>query len=199
MVLENTRPLLIALFAGMLAIANVAAVKVVTFAGLSITAGVVPIAVAYLISDIAVERHGEEFGHKLVWAGAASLISVIAISQAVIALPGSSPVDDVLGASLPILLASILTIIAAQHGDVALFAIIRDRLPYRATRNIGSTTVSQLFDTSLFSLLAFWILPQLVGGQSLAIDTIITIIATEWAINTGIAIADTPLFLVDTA
>lgn len=195
---EDTRPLLIALFAGMLAIANVAAVKVITFWGLSITAGVVPIAFAYLISDIAVERHGREFGHRLVWAGAASLVSVIVISQAVIALPGSSPVDDVLGASLPILLASVLTIIAAQHGDVALFAIIRDRLPYRATRNIGSTTVSQLLDTSLFSLLAFWILPQLIGGQLLAFDTIITIIATEWAIKTGIAIADTPLFLVAT-
>lgn len=192
------KALLIALFAGMLAIANVAATKVVTVGGLSITAGVVPIAVAYLISDIGVERYGKEFGHRLVWVGAASLIAVIGVSQLVIALPGSSAVNDVLGASMPILLASILSILVAQHGDVALFATIRDRLPYRATRNIGSTTASQLLDTSLFSLLAFWALPQLIGGQVLALGTIVTIIATEWVIKTGIAIVDTPLFLAAT-
>lgn len=189
---------LTAIYAAMLAIANVAAVKVVSINGWEFTAGVIPIAIAYLISDIAVETHGKEFGHKLVWAGVGALLTVIAVSQAVVYLPGESVVDEVFGASLPILTASVLSIIFAQHTDVWLFAAIRERLPYRATRNIGSTAISQLLDTALFTLLAFSILPLGLGGVRLPIATLLTIIATEWVIKFGIAIADTPLFLVAT-
>ena len=192
------KAVLIAVFASMLGIANIAATKVVTIATVSTTAGVLPIAVAYLISDIGVERYGKQFGHTLVWSGVASLIGVIGVSQLVIALPGSSAVNDVLGASMPILLASILSILVAQHGDIALFVTIRDKLPYRPTRNIGSTVVSQLLDTSMFSLLAFFVFPQVIGGQVLALGLIASIIITEWVIKVIIAIIDTPLFIAAT-
>jgi uncharacterized integral membrane protein (TIGR00697 family) len=192
------KAVLIAVFASMLGIANIAATKVVTIATVSTTAGVLPIAIAYLISDIGVERYGKQFGHTLVWSGVASLIGVIGVSQLVIALPGSSAVNDVLGASMPILLASISSILVAQHGDIALFVTIRDKLPYRPTRNIGSTVVSQLLDTSMFSLLAFFVFPQVIGGQVLALGLIASIIITEWVIKVIIAIIDTPLFIAAT-
>jgi len=192
------KAVLIAVFASMLGIANIAATKVVTIATVSTTAGVLPIAIAYLISDIGVERYGKQFGHTLVWSGVASLIGVIGVSQLVIALPGSSAVNDVLGASMPILLASISSILVAQHGDIALFVTIRDKLPYRPTRNIGSTVVSQLLDTSMFSLLAFFLFPQVIGGQVLALGLIASIIITEWVIKVIIAIIDTPLFIAAT-
>jgi uncharacterized integral membrane protein (TIGR00697 family) len=195
---STTKAVLIAVFASMLGIANIAATKVVTIATVSTTAGVLPIAIAYLISDIGVERYGKQFGHMLVWSGVASLIGVIGVSQFVIALPGSSAVNDVLGASMPILLASISAILVAQHGDIALFVAIRDKLPYRPTRNIGSTVISQLLDTSMFSLLAFFIFPQLIGGQVLALELIASIIIIEWLIKVVIAIIDTPLFIAAT-
>jgi conserved hypothetical integral membrane protein len=189
---------LMAVYGAMLAIANVAAVKVISINGWEFTAGVIPIAFAYLASDIAVEKHGKEFGHKLVWAGVSALLTVIAVSQMVVYLPGESVVNQVFGASLPILTASVLSIILAQHTDVWLFTLIRDRLPYRPTRNIGSTAISQLLDTVLFTALAFSILPIILGGSRLPIATLVTIIVTEWVIKFGIAIADTPLFLVVT-
>jgi len=192
------KAVLTAAFASMLGIANIAATKVVTIGTVSTTAGVLPIAVAYLISDIGVERYGKQFGHMLVWSGVASLVLVISVSQFVVMLPGSAAVNDVLSASIPILLASVMTILIAQHSDIALFVAIQERLPYRATRNIGSTTASQLLDTSMFSLLAFWVLPQLIGGQVLALEVIMTIIITEWLIKVGIAIIDTPLFIAAT-
>jgi hypothetical protein len=187
-----------AVYGAMLAIANVAAVKVISINGWEFTAGVIPIAFAYLASDIAVEKHGKEFGHKLVWAGVSALLTVIAVSQMVVYLPGESVVNQVFGASLPILTASVLSIILAQHTDVWLFTLIRDRLPYRPTRNIGSTAISQLLDTVLFTALAFSILPIILGGSRLPIATLVTIIVTEWVIKFGIAIADTPLFLIAT-
>jgi len=192
------RQTLIAVYAAMLGIANIAAVKVVSIGGWEFTAGVVPIAVAYLVSDIAVERYGKEFGHKLVWAGVGALLTVIAVTQAVVYLPGESVVNDVFAGSLPILTASVTTIIVAQHADVWLFASIRERFPYRPTRNIGSTTLSQLLDTALFTVLAFSILPLVLGGTRLTVATMGTIIATEWVIKTGIAVADTPVFMAAT-
>jgi len=189
---------LIAIYASMLAIANVAAVKVVSVAGWEFTAGVLPIAIAYLVSDIAVEKYGKEFGHKLVWAGVGGLSTVIIVSQVVVSLPGESVVNQVFAASLPILTASVLSIIVGQHTDVWLFATIRERLPYRPTRNIGSTAISQLLDTVLFTALAFSVLPLVIGGTRLPAATLLTIIATEWVIKFGIAIADTPVFLVAT-
>jgi len=189
---------LIAIYASMLAIANVAAVKVVSVGGWEFTAGVLPIAIAYLVSDIGVEKHGKEFGHKLVWAGVGGLSTVIIVSQVVVSLPGESVVNQVFAASLPILTASVLSIIVGQHTDVWLFAAIRERLPYRPTRNIGSTAISQLLDTVLFTALAFSVLPLVLGGTRLPTTTLLTIIATEWVIKFGIAIADTPVFLVAT-
>lgn len=189
---------LVAFYAAMLAIANIAAVKVVSIGGWEFTAGVIPIAIAYLVSDIAVEKHGKEFGHKLVWVGVLGLLSVIAVTQAVVYLPGESVVNEVFAGSLPILTASVVTIILAQHADVWLFATIREHLPYRPTRNIGSTTISQLLDTAVFTLLAFSILPLVLGGVRLPAATLATIITTEWLIKAGIAVIDTPVFLVAT-
>jgi len=189
---------LIAVYAAMLGIANIAAVKVISIGGWEFTAGVVPIAIAYLVSDIAVERYGKEIGHKLVWSGVGALLTVIAVTQGVVYLPGESVVNDVFAGSLPILIASVTTIIVAQHADVWLFASIRERFPYRPTRNIGSTTLSQLLDTALFTVLAFSILPLVFGGTRLPVATMATIIATEWVIKTGIAVMDTPVFIAAT-
>jgi len=187
-----------AFYAAMLAIANVAAVKVVSVGGWEFTAGLFPIAVCYLLSDIGVERHGREFGHSLVWSGVGALLLTIGVSQIVVVLPGGGPVNTVLAGSLPILIASILAISVSQHFDVLLFAGIRERLPYRVTRNLGSTTISQLIDTALFTVLAFAVLPLVFGGQQLPLATIVSIIVTEWLVKSALAVADTPLFLATT-
>jgi len=182
----------------MLAIANIAAVKIVSVGGWEFTAGILPIAICYLLSDIAVERHGKEFGHSLVWSGVGALLLTIAVSQIVVVLPGSGAINAVLAGSLPIFTASVIAILVSQHIDVLLFAGIRNKLPYRATRNLGSTGVSQLLDTGLFTILAFAVLPVFLGGQQLAPITILSIIITEWGAKFGLAIADTPVFLAAT-
>jgi len=183
-----------AVYAAMLAIANIAAVKVVSINGWTVTAGILPIAIAFLMSDILAEKHGTDVAHKAVWAGVAALVTTIGLTQIVVALPGESVVDDVFSASLPILLASLTTVVVSQHIDVYLFAQIRDRLPYKATRNIGSTTLSQLLDTAAFTLLAFQVYPAVLGGTTLPIAAITTIVVTEWVVKVGLSITDTPVF-----
>lgn len=185
---------LIALYGAMFAIANIAAVKVVTVSGISITAGTLPIAIAFLLSDIGVERYGKQFGHKLANAGLVSLVLTVVILFSVGALPGESVINQVVDFSLPILFASITTLAISQHTDVVLFSYIKQQLPYRFTRNIGSTIITQLLDTALFTALAFAVYPLIIGGQELPISVIISIIIADWLIKCVIAIIDTPIF-----
>jgi len=185
---------LIALYGAMFAIANIAAVKVVTMYGISITAGTLPIAIAFLLSDIGVERYGREFGHKLANAGLISLVLTVGVLFSVGALPGESVVNEVVNFSLPILAASITTLAVSQHTDVVLFSYIKQRLPYRFTRNIGSTITTQLLDTALFTVLGFAVYPFIIGGQQLPIAVITSIIVADWIIKCVIAIVDTPIF-----
>jgi len=191
-----SKQIYIGIYAAMLAIANVAAVKVITVEGWTITAGVFPIAIAFLMSDLIVETYGRRVGHRTVWAGVVALLITIVLTQFVVYLPGESPVNAVFSAALPVLLASITTVVVSQHVDVFLFTWIKNRLPYRPTRNIGSTTLSQLLDTTLFTLLAFQLYPVLFGGQTLPLAAIATIIITEWTVKTALSIIDTPAFLL---
>lgn len=188
------KTILVSLYASMLAIANVAAVKIVSIGDISFTAGIFPIAIAFLVSDVIVENYGEKEGNKAVWGGTAALGSTVVLTQFIATVPGKSIVNEVFASSLPILIASLITIIISQRTDVWLFSRIKERLPYKITRNVGSTTITQLVDTALFTLLAFKILPQLVGGQILSIAVIVSIIATEWVVKTILSIIDTPLF-----
>jgi len=181
-------------YGAMFAIANIAAVKVVTVSGISITAGTLPIAIAFLLSDIGVERYGKKFGHKLANAGLVSLVLTVMILFSVGALPGESVINQVVNFSLPILAASITTLAISQHTDVVLFSYIKQRLPYRFTRNIGSTITTQLLDTALFTTLAFAVYPLIIGGKQLSISVIISIIIADWTIKCVIAIVDTPIF-----
>jgi len=127
------------------------------------------------------------------------LVLVVIMSQSVVALPGESPVNEVLGFSLPILLASLSAIVVGQHTDVWLFTAIKNRLPYRPTRNIGSTAISQFIDTALFTVLGFAVFPALLGGIELPLSAIVTVVATDWTLKTGIAVVDTPVFLAATS
>jgi len=189
---------LIAAYAAMLAIANVAAVKIVPLGNITVTAGILPIAVAFLLSDIITERYGSAVAYRTVRAGIFALVLTIAITQLVVILPGDSIVDEVFAASLPILLASLTTIALSQHIDIYLFESIKSRLPYRVTRNVGSTTASQLIDTAVFTLLAFSVFPLVLPGQRLTLPVIASIVAAEWVVKTALSILDTPVFYAAT-
>lgn len=188
------KTILVSLYAAMLAIANVAAVKVVSIGDISFTAGIFPIAIAFLVSDVIVENYGEKTGNKAVWGGTAALAGTVGLTQFVAKLPGESVVNEVFTSSLPILTASLITIVISQRTDVWLFSRIKDRLPYKITRNVGSTTITQLIDTALFTMLAFKILPQVIGGQILPLSVIMSIVVTEWAVKTALSVIDTPIF-----
>jgi len=190
---------LIAVYAGLLGFANIAATKVIeiqTWTTWTTTAGIIPIAGAFLISDVCVERYGQETGYRLVRGGVITLIVVIMLSQLVIRLPGDgNGVEPVLAQSTPILIASVATIAFSQWADIELFGIIRSKTDSPVAANVGSTMITSLIDTTGFAALAFIIIPSLIGGLVLPLSAVATIIITQCVLKIGLAALDTPLFI----
>lgn len=194
------------LFGVMLTLANILATKIIAFrfygATITVTAGVFPIAIAFLCTDVLSETIGKDNTRKWVNAAVGSLaIAWIMIVLSVQATPapswsGQSQYAAVLSASMPIIAASILTFAVSQHLDITVFHWILDYTgqPNKWARNLGSTWVSQFVDTALFTVLAFRILPLVLGGVQLPVIVMVQIIVAEYAIKAGIAIIDTPVF-----
>lgn len=192
------------LFVVMIVLANILATKVATIpvVDLSTTAGVFPIAIAFLCTDILSENHGKQAAQQWVFTSLAILAISWSIIYIAVFLPaadswsGQSAFASTLTASLPIVSASFITFAVSQTIDVEVFHRIRmvtsDK--QRWVRNIGSTAISQLADTALFTLLAFAILPLVLGGTTLPLVVIAEIIGIEYAIKLSLAIIDTPAF-----
>jgi len=197
---------LVALAASSLVVANIIAAKIievsVLFLGeLTASAGVVPIAVAFLCTDVLNERYGKDVAQEAVWVSVGVIVLSWVMIQVSVWLPHSSGVPQetfatTLSSSTPLFIASVMTVLVSQTFDVVAF----DRLRYitggerRWIRNIGSTSLSQLLDTALFSVLAFMFLPVVVGGTQLPLGTVVSIVVVEYVVKLSLAIADTPLF-----
>jgi len=195
-----------ATFVGMLVLANILATKIMVIPfganGVTVTAGVIPIAVAYLCSDVLAETIGKEETKQWVTA----TVVTVALSWVVIFVAVKAPVaqswdgqaafESVLSASYPIVTASLIMFLLSQHIDVTLFHRILSYTgrQHKWARNIGSTVTTQLLDTAGFTLLAFAVLPAFMGGTTLPLVVIGEIILIEYTVKVGTAMIDTPLF-----
>ncbi len=193
-------------FVAMLVLANILATKIVSLpvGDMTVTAGVIPIGIAYLCSDILAEKIGKQKTKQWVTAavitvGLSWLVIFSAInSPAAESWGKQSAFESILSASYPIVVASIIVFLISQHFDVSLFYRIRSYTGerYKWARNIGSTVTTQLLDTAAFTLLAFVVLPMVLGGTTLPLAVIAEIIVFEYAVKICIAMIDTPLFYI---
>lgn len=202
----SPRTFLVALAASSLVVANIIAAKIievsVPFLGeLTASAGVVPIAVAFLCTDVLNERYGKDVAQEAVWVSVGVIVISWVMIQMSVWFPHNSGVPQetfatTLSSSTPLFIASVMTVLVSQTFDVVVF----DKLRYitggesRWIRNIGSTSLSQLLDTALFSVLAFMVLPVVVGGTQLSLGVVVSIVVVEYVVKLSLAIADTPLF-----
>jgi uncharacterized integral membrane protein (TIGR00697 family) len=203
---------LIALFITGLLTAQITAVKIIELSfnftipliGSSILfpAGVLAYAITFLASDCYAEFYGKDSAKKVVNIALSMNILMILLIWISINLPGaeagvpSATFASVLGPSINVVLASLMAYAVSQNLDIWIFHAIRDKTSGTKLwlRNIGSTIVSQFIDTVLFIILAFLILPSVLGiGNSLPFSVILSLVLGQYAIKFLIAIADTPL------
>ncbi|MDA1475404.1 queuosine precursor transporter [Bacillus changyiensis] len=144
--------------------ANLEVGKTVEIFGLTSTLGNIMYGSVFFATDVINERYGKKDAKKAVSLGFFILISLTAVMQgALLFKPHPSDIaqpalETIFGFMPRIVLGSLLAYIISQTVDVYVYSWIRRLFPSdRALwlRNNGSTAVSQIFDTLIFTSVAF--------------------------------------------
>jgi uncharacterized integral membrane protein (TIGR00697 family) len=208
---EASKVALAALFMTSLITAQLIAVKLLAvpfpgslpFVGDSvlIPAGVLAYALTFFASDCYAELYGRRPAQIMVNVGFGMNFVMLALVWLAIAAPGSpagvdpATFESVLGLSTNIVLGSLGAYIVSQNWDVIAFHAIGDWTDgeHLWLRNLGSTGTSQLIDTTIFVLLAFFLVPSALGiGQALPGAVLVQLIVGQYTLKLLIALLDTP-------
>lgn len=189
----------ISLVAVLAVLANIFATKIIALGPLTVPAGVIVFSLIFFITDLISEKWGIKQARKAVWSGfLANLIFIITL-YLVISWPAAAYAQEfadkfsqVLALTPRIIIASFLGYLISQHHDIWLFAWLKKRTngKHLWLRNNFSTIISQLIDSVIFIIIAFY-----------GIFPVLPLILGQWAIKSLIALLDTPflygaLFLI---
>lgn len=180
-------------------VANIEVLLLVEAFGMEMTLGNVLFGSTFLITDILSENHSRKDANRSVIISTACSILFIAISQ--IWLLYTPAADDwasgafhtIFSNTPRIIIASLVVYLISQLVDVWLYHKWWDWCRKRFgdnrkglwIRNNGSTLISQLLNTSLFTLIAFY------GVHTF--ETLVSIFASSYAIFIVTSLIDTPI------
>ena len=179
-------------------LANIEVVILIRAFGMDQTLGNVLFAVTFLITDILSECEGKKAANLAVWTGILSSLFFLILSQSwLLYIPAAgdtmAPAITAVFSNTPRMICASLTVYAvSQFFDVWLYhkwwafteKRFGDRRRFLWLRNNGSTLISQIVNTLLFTLLAFW------GTYDGA--TIWSIFASSYLIFIFTSLMDTP-------
>lgn len=169
---------------------NVFVVKGVYIFGIATAGGNVLYAGIFLATDILNEHYGRKEAQKAVWLGFFVTIFFLVMAQLFLRLVpadydiAQGAMETLFGFLPRIVAGSLIAYLVSQSLDVYLFQRIKKATgeKWLWLRNNGSTAVSQLVDTTLFTLIVFWgVYPKLWQ-----------FILFAYALKLIIAVCDTP-------
>lgn len=179
-------------------LANIEVVILIDAFGMEQTLGNVLFAVTFLITDILSECEGKKAANLAVWTGVFSSVFFLVLSQSwLLYVPSENDViapaiRDVFSSTPRVLLSSLAVYAVSQFFDVWLYhkwwdfteKRFGDRRRFLWLRNNGSTLISQIVNTLLFTLLAFW--------GTYDAGTIVSIFVSSYVIFIFTSLLDTP-------
>jgi uncharacterized integral membrane protein (TIGR00697 family) len=183
-------------------LANIEVLMLVDAFGMEMTLGNVMFASTYLITDILSENEGKKSASKAVWLGV-FVSAVMLILTQYWALYKLSPSDwagvhirEIFATTPRLLLASFLGYVISQRFDVWLYhkwwdlttKKTGDKKRFLWLRNNGSTLISQIVNTVIFTLIAF-------AGWYEA-RTLISIMLSSYIIYVFTSLLDTPVVYI---
>ncbi|MBS3985674.1 MAG: queuosine precursor transporter [Selenomonadales bacterium] len=178
-------------------VCNIEVLKTVAIGGIVATTGNVLYGATFLATDIINEIYGPKSARTGVWLGFLAMISTTVMLQLTLAfVPHASdwahPHLSALFSFLPrIAFASLSAYLVSQFMDIHIFVRLRAKFSsnkYIWLRNNGSTLLSQLVDSVVFSLLAFTgVFPW---------DIVLQITASTYLLKAVIALLDTPFVYI---
>lgn len=178
-------------------VANIQVVQTVQIFGTVATLGNVVYATSFLITDILSENYGKEEAKKAVWIGFFSLISMtllmnitllyIPLAGDAFALQAHEATKTIFSLMPRIALASLTAYMLSQQHDVWAFHFWKNKFPLHRhlwIRNNLSTFVSQLIDSGVFVMIAFY--------GVFETSVLFEIFLTTYFLKFIVAAADTP-------
>ena len=179
-------------------LANIEAIKLVTFFGFSVTLGNVLYASTFLATDIISEKYGKDEANKTINMGFFAMIVFIIFSQFVLLFTpdtgdfAHSAMETLFMLTPRVCLGSIVTYIVMQKLDIFLFHKIRNKTngKHLWLRNCVATMTSQFFDSIVFNCIAFY---GVYDNK-----TLISIIMLTYLLKFIIAVLDTPFVYIAT-
>lgn len=182
--------------------ANIEALMVIQAFGMEMTLGNILFASTFLVTDIASETYGKKTAQKTVILGIATSIIFILISQSWMLYQPSETdwvtpsIRKIFSTTPRMMLASLSVYAFVQMFDVWLYHLwwdftlkkFGDKKSFLWLRNNGSTLLSQLLNSVLFTWAAFWNIYDTKTLFSIAISSYIIFIITS--------LADTPFIYV---
>lgn len=180
-------------------LANIEVLIVVDAFGMEMTLGNVLFASTFLITDILSENHGRAAANRSVVIGTLAAVLFAVFSQLwLLYTPAqadwATPSFHTLFANTPrVVCASLVVYAVTQAADVWLYhrwwawseRRLGDRRKALWLRNNGSTLVSQLLNTVLYTFLAF--------GGMYPLETLLAIVASSYVIFIVTSLLDTPV------
>ena len=190
------------LFVGSIVAANLMGTKVIPFftiGGFEFTGsvGIFLFPLSFLVTDIMAEIWGGKAIRSLIGATITVLFVVLLVTGIATLLPpaasfaaSNDAYNAVFRSSLRITAASIVAFALSQTHDVWAFELWKRVTKGRFLwlRNNLSTMVSQLIDTTVFMLIAFWGM----GDQFTLAFVLGSMVPPYWVLKVGMALLDTP-------
>ncbi len=190
---EQKLDFLLALYIMALVSAELLGAKVTTIAGISASVGIFALPITFTINDIVSEVYGKERASSFVKSGFMMLVLLFIFTVVCTMLPpaqrfvSTNPAyTKVFAQSARIIGASLAAFYVSEMFDVHIYRRIRQRLGKKNLwfRNNVSNFVSQLFDTVLFMMLAFY-----TPGHFMFIASLIW---PYWLLKCAFSVAETP-------
>jgi uncharacterized integral membrane protein (TIGR00697 family) len=184
---------LIGIYSGLVIIAAVAAAKIITIFDIAVPAGVIVYSATFLVTDLISECFGKREAKQAVLIGFLCLLFFFVYSYITVIWP---PADfynkqeayrSIVGQSGRVAIASFCAFIISQIWDVFIFHYFKRRHGYSKLwlRNIFSTSGSQLIDTVVFMIVAFY-----------GVFPILILILGQYLVKIVIALIDTPFIYI---
>ncbi len=155
--------LILAIFASILLISNLGAVKLVAFGPIISDGGAVLFPLAYIFGDILTEVYGYRYARRAIWTGFFVMLLAVVALTIVRFLPaapgwdGQNAFETTLGFFPRIVIASLVAYVVGEFLNSFVLAKLKVKTAGKQMwlRLVGSTIVGEFFDTLVFGLIAF--------------------------------------------
>lgn len=193
---ETKKLVLFALYVTSMIVVNVIGTKVSSLFGIRVSVGIILMPLLFVMSDVMQEVYGKKEARKLVNISTGMMCFAVLMIFISIKMPENptwglqTEYEKILGASLRMSLASVISFFISQHLDVLTFGLIKKLTDskYLIVRNYISTVISQFADTVIFMYLAFW---KINDGYTAAF--VFSLVIPYWIFKIVFALVEVPL------